>query len=60
MTFNALAHFLSKIVPAVVTKGDVRAFTGKNLTKCSTNSSRSATYERALSFKQKTHQRFFS
>jgi hypothetical protein len=59
VSFNFLTRFLGKIFPAVVVECYVCAFTRKNLANCSTDSSRSAANERALSFKQ-AHQRFFS
>jgi hypothetical protein len=53
-------HFLGEIVPTVITERHVSALTGKHFANCSTNSARSSTYERSLSFKQKAHSLCFS
>ena len=57
--FDLLTHLGGEVVARVVAESHIGAFARKNLANCRTNATRSAGYERALSFKQKTHLAMF-
>ena len=59
VSLNLLNRLGGEIVTGVVTESDVGTFASKHLANCRTDAARSTGYERALSFKQKTHLAMF-
>jgi hypothetical protein len=55
MFFNLGADLGGKIVTAVVVECNVGTFSREHLTDGRTDATRSSTYKRSLSFKQKAH-----
>ncbi len=51
MSLDLLLYFFGEIVSGVVVERNVRAFASKNLAECGAYPTRSAGYERTLSFK---------